>query len=166
MDRRGCTLKRLALRPALHLSCTPSARWVCSPASFLRRSPQATVTLPEGLTGQLMDERVALRADRHEVHEAFSAEVLVGAVMQMHARHAWSLADETVAGQLRRPVPLTRGTPLSRLDVLLVLVGAVLGAAGGRHGPDRGTGHRREVDHDPLSRTARKRSVDVRSDPQ
>lgn len=99
------------------------------PPSLVRRSPKPAVALPERVAVQIMNEGMAIRTHRHEIHQTLRTEILVSPVVEVHAGDARTVADETVLRELGRPIALADSAPLGRLDVGPVLVGAVLCAA-------------------------------------
>lgn len=68
----------------------------------------------------LVDDFVASGADRHQIHQPLSTEVLVRPVVEVHSRQARRIADIALLRELAAPVALTHGAPGSRGDVCAV----------------------------------------------
>lgn len=114
----------LAVQP---VGITPPVTVPVARASPLRALPQAPPFPSKVTPVDRMDEVVALGTDRHQIHEPFIAQVLVRAVMQVHSRPTWAVADVTILGHLGRPIPLTHCSPRWAVDV-----GTVTGSGDGR----------------------------------
>lgn len=129
MTRARRAAQLLVVWAALHLPWGTAIRRMDPPSSFLGRGPKPAVTCPVGVAVKVVDEGVTIGADRHEIHEAFRAQVLVCPMVEMLPWNAGRVADKAILRQFGSPVSRAYGTPFRRLDVCAVLGGAVLCAA-------------------------------------